>query len=81
MYIIHPDHRGPTPLFVNACSTGYGVICIKEAYHTRLPPTIINEGHPMCHLKAVVALHTLAPKYWGQLVHLYMDSATAAAIL
>ena len=56
---------------------------MKEAYHTKFLPSIINEAHPICHLEALNAvadLHTWAPKHCNQLVHVYTDSAMAAAI-
>ena len=56
---------------------------MKEAYHTKLSPSIIDEGHPICHFEAldvVAPLHTWVHKHHGQLVHLYIDRAMAAAI-
>ena len=47
VYMIHEDDRVPIPLYIDACSTGAGAICLLEAYHMQFSPSIINASHPI----------------------------------
>ena len=38
VFLIHKESRVPIPLFVDACTSGRGVVTAAQAYHMEFPP-------------------------------------------
>ena len=53
IFIIHEDGRILVPVFVDACSTGFGRCTPIAAYPARFPHSILHKDHPISHLEAL----------------------------
>ena len=42
--IVDKDSRQVVRICVDACTTGWGALCGKEAYHTTFPPYMLDQG-------------------------------------
>lgn len=83
VFIIHDKVRDPVCLYVDAYTTRRDSICTRGTCHEEILQCILWHNYSIWHLEvlnAVVALKLWAPKFQGQLLHLFCDNATTVAI-
>ena len=58
-FMMPRDNRESVELFVSVCASGERALCHLEAYHTVLPPRVLQGHHPSCQLEALNAVTVL----------------------
>ena len=57
VFILHEETRVPLSTYIDDCATGVGAVLSDEAYHTLFLAHVLAANRPICHLKALNAMH------------------------